>query len=221
MTVAGCPREARDEVRVLVVYCHPTRTSFCAAVLERFTSGLVAAGHSCEVADLYSEEFDPVFCASDYVQFEGGAMPPAILAEQDRVDGCDALAFVSPIWWLGLPAMLKGWFDRVWSNGWAYEFSNNPEGSLLPDRPFVFLFTAGGSRGTYAKYNYGPGLDAIWRVGMLGWCGVSESTVVILHDTGFSDEASVRHLEYAEAFGRTVFSGSQLPSQPADVTILA
>src|SRR6202043_1009245 len=138
---------------------------------------LARAGHTHEVADLYAEGFDPVFRDSDYVQFEGGRMPGEILAEQARVDRCAAIAFVSPIWWLSLPAMLKGWFDRVWSNGWAYEWAHTPEGSLLPDRPFVFLLSAAGSAQTWSRFGYGPALDATLRVGLLGWCGVGDSTV--------------------------------------------
>jgi NAD(P)H dehydrogenase (quinone) len=207
-------------MHVLVVFAHPTRSSFCGRVLDRHSKGLMAAGHTIEVADLYGEGFDPVFHASDYVQFEGGTMPDDVLAEQRRIDGCDALAFIAPVWWLGLPAMLKGWFDRVWSNGWAYEFSNNPEGSLLPDRPFVLLLTAGGSRSTYVDYRYDAALDTIVRVGVLGWCGVSESTVAVLHDTGFDSTASGSHLDYAEALGRTVFSADERPAVPDNVTVL-
>lgn len=162
-----------------------------------------------------------MFLASDYAQFEGGELPQRILDEQARVDRCDAIAFVSPIWWLGLPAMLKGWFDRVWSNGWAYAFANDPEGSLLRPRPFAFLFTAGGSRGAWSRYGYDAALDTILRVGVLGWCGVSESTIAILHDTGFAAEPSaLAHLAYAEGLGRAVFSGAPLPEAPEDVTQL-
>jgi NAD(P)H dehydrogenase (quinone) len=207
-------------MHVLVVLCHPSRSSFCGSVFDRYAVGLADAGHTFEVADLYREGFDPVFRASDYAQFEGGDMPPEILAEQARVDRCDALAFIAPVWWLGLPAMLKGWFDRVWSNGWAYEFANNPEGSLLPPRPFAFLFTAGGSRLTYLQYRYDSALDTILRVGVLGWCGVSESTIAILHDTGFDEAASRPHLDYAEELGRNAFSSPAHAGQAPNVTLL-
>jgi NAD(P)H dehydrogenase (quinone) len=190
-------------------------------VLERLEAGLAAAGSETEVADLHAERFEPVFLASDYTQFEGGRLPERLLEEQARVDRADALAFVSPIWWLGLPAMLKGWFDRVWSNGWAYEFENDPEGSLLPPRPFAFLFTAGGSRDSWRRHGYDRALDVTLREGILGWCGVSDSAVAILHDTGFAGESAAHaHLDYAEAFGRSVFDGSPLPATPADVTLL-
>ena len=100
-------------MHVLAVFCHPRRDSFSGAVLDRFAQGAREAGHSVEVADLHAEGFDPVFKAGDFIQFEGGAMPPDVLAEQARVERCDALAFVFPIWWYGMPAMFKGWLDRV------------------------------------------------------------------------------------------------------------
>ena len=190
-------------------------------MLDRLTEGLAAAGHSFEIADLHEEGFEPVFLASDYAQFEGGTLPARILEEQARVDRCDALAFVAPIWWLGLPALLKGWFDRVWSNGWAYAFENDPEGSLLRPRPFAFVFTAGGSRGSYARHGYDVALDTILRVGVLDWCGVAESTVAILHDAGFADDdASRAQLAYVAELGRSVFTGAAAPELPATVTLL-
>jgi NAD(P)H dehydrogenase (quinone) len=123
------------------------------------------AGHSHEVADLYAEGFDPVFSTEDYGQFEGKPISDDVLAEQSRVERCQALVVVSPVWWLSLPAMLKGWFDRVWSNEWAHD----PEGSLLAPRPFVFLLTAAGSAATWSRYGYGAALDASLRIGLLGW----------------------------------------------------
>jgi NAD(P)H dehydrogenase (quinone) len=135
---------------------------------------VLEAGRTYEVADLYAEKFDPVFAPDDYCQFEGGTMSEAILAEQRRVDRADAIVIISPLWWLGFPAMLKGWFDRVWSNGWAYEFENDPEGSLLRPRPFLLILTTGGSAGSFARHKYADALDVLIRDGILGWCGVSE-----------------------------------------------
>jgi NAD(P)H dehydrogenase (quinone) len=207
-------------VRVLVVFCHPVRASYCGAILDRFVAGLTASGHTYEVADLHAEAFDPVFAAEDYGQFDGQPLGPRLLTEQVRVDRADALALISPIWWLSLPAMLKGWFDRVWSNGWAYEWAHDPEGSLLPERPFVFLLTAAGSADTWRRYGYGAALDASLRVGLLGWCGAGPSTVAILHDTGF-DEAVMRlHADTAEQVGEKIFDDPASLSWPPTVTLL-
>jgi NAD(P)H dehydrogenase (quinone) len=207
-------------VHVLVVLCHPLRSSFCGEVGERFIEGLDRAGHTHELADLYRERFDPVFSAEDYGQFRGRALEPRLLEEQARVDRADAVALVSPIWWLSLPAMLKGWFDRVWSNGWAYEWEHDPEGSLLAERPFALLLTAAGSRATWDRYGYAAALDATLRVGLLGWCGAGTSTVAILHDTGFTPEAMRRHAECARAAGELMFSDPGSIAWPSTVTVL-
>jgi NAD(P)H dehydrogenase (quinone) len=207
-------------VHVLVVYCHPSRASFCGTVLDRFCDGLTRAGHSHDVADLYEEGFDPVFRSDDYRQFEGKPMADDVLAEQARVDRCEALAVVSPVWWLSLPAMLKGWFDRVWSNGWAYEWAHDPEGSLLAPRPFVFLLTAAGSAATWSRYGYGAALDATLRIGLLGWCGAEESTIAILHDTGFDPAAMEQHASCAGRLGETILDGHGDVSWPPSVTLL-
>jgi len=207
-------------VHVLLVYCHPSRGSFCGVVLEQFADGLTRVGHTHEVADLYAEGFDPVFNAGDYGQFHGRPMPGDVTAEQARVDRADAVALVSPVWWLSLPAMLKGWFDRVWSNGWAYEWAHDPEGSLLAPRPFVFVLTAAGSAATWVRYGYGAALDATLRIGLLGWCGAGSSTVAILHDTGFDEDAMLEHAEYAGRLGEAIFDGAGQVPAPGSVTVL-
>ncbi|WP_051792125.1 NAD(P)H-dependent oxidoreductase [Amycolatopsis jejuensis] len=205
---------------VLVVFCHPRDDSFGAQLLAEYTAGLAETGRTYEVADLYREKFDPVFHAGDYVQFEGGALSRRILDEQARIERADAIVIMSPLWWLGFPAMLKGWFDRVWSNGWAYEFANDPEGSLLPPRPYLILLTTGGSAGSFARRGYADGLDSLLRTGVLGWCGVSESSVVLLHDTGFHPATTREHLEFARALGSGPISDGSLTGDPARITVL-
>ena len=142
-----------------------------------------------------------MFNAGDYGQFHGrtDARRRDRRAGPGRSRGRGRV--VSPVWWLSLPAMLKGWFDRVWSNGWAYEWAHDPEGSLLAPRPFVFLLTAAGSAATWARYGYGAALDATLRIGLLGWCGAGSSTVAILHDTGFDEDAMREHGGYAGRLG--------------------
>jgi NAD(P)H dehydrogenase (quinone) len=207
-------------MHVLVVLCHPLRSSYCASLVDRFNAGLTRSGHTSEVADLHAEGFDPVFGARDFLQFEGGIMPCDVLTEQARVDRCDALAFVSPVWWLSLPALLKGWFDRVWSNGWAYEWAHDPEGSLLPRRPFAFMLTAAGSASTWKRMGYDVALETLLRVRFLGWCGVSDSTIVILHDTGFDQAAMAEHASCIEQLGEMLLDGGSV-HWPASATVMA
>lgn len=190
-------------MRVLVVYCHPRRASFSGRVLQRVVEGLVASGHEPEVADLYGEGFDPVFAPADYAQFEGGRLAEEILREQARVERNEALLLVFPIWWWSFPAMLKGWFDRVWSNGWAYEFANNPDGSLLAPRPFGLIACAASSADVYRRRGYDEMLTRQVEIGVLGFCGVSASRIVILNDVGWNEAREAVHLAHATELGRT------------------
>lgn len=214
------PDGSRSE-HILVVHCHPKSDSLGGRILASYVDGLRSAGRSHEVADLYRERFDPVFAASDYAQFDGGTLPQEILNEQARIDRADGIVIISPIWWLSFPAMLKGWFDRVWSNGWAYEFENDPEGSLLRPRPFLFLLTTGGSARTFDERGYATALDDLIRVGVLGWCGVSESAVLLLHDSGFVEETGEAHVRLARQLGSGPLVDSLLEVDPQQATLLA
>jgi NAD(P)H dehydrogenase (quinone) len=190
-------------MRVLVVYCHPRRDSFSGRVLDAVMEGMLAAGHQPEVADLYAEGFDPVFASGDYAQFEGGRLPAEILREQARIERNEALLLIFPIWWWSFPAMLKGWFDRVWSNGWAYVFDNNPDGSLLEPRPFGLIACAASSEDVYRLRGYDEMLTRQVEIGVLGFCGVSASRIVIFNDVGWDHEQEIAHLARAADLGRT------------------
>jgi NAD(P)H dehydrogenase (quinone) len=110
-------------MKVLVVYAHPNPLSFNNAVLSAFRRGLDDGGHDCEVVDLYKIDFDPRFKQEDFAQFTGGPMPEDVREQQRKVAWADAMAFISPIWWMGFPAILKGWGERVFSNGFAYRLT--------------------------------------------------------------------------------------------------
>jgi putative NADPH-quinone reductase len=112
-------------MQVLTVLCHPRRTSLTAALAERFRAGLAAAGHGGELADLYAEGFDPLMLPPDEPDWDdtGKRYSAAVLAEQARIERHEAITIVFPVWWWSVPAMLKGWIDRVWNRGWAYDES--------------------------------------------------------------------------------------------------
>ena len=118
-----------------MVFAHPRRTSFTVALLDHFVSGLLEAGPNPEIVDLYREGFNPCFGEEDFAQFkEGGVMPADVLREQARVEAADALGFVFPVWCWSFPAILKGWIDRVWSQGWAYDFRLEKTAGFLHQR---------------------------------------------------------------------------------------
>ena len=91
----------------------------------------------------------------------------------------------------------------MWSNGWAYELANNPNGSLLAPRPFGLIACAASSREVYERRGYEEMLSRQVEVGTLGFCGVSASRLVIFNDVGWDDGARERHLAEAAELGRT------------------
>ncbi|WP_050930272.1 NAD(P)H-dependent oxidoreductase [Aestuariivita boseongensis] len=137
-------------MRALVIYCHPRPDSFTAAVRDRVLDKLRAVGAEIRMQDLYAMRFDPVMSGTEHRAYENEAVNQApVAAEIADLTWCDTLIFVYPTWWYGLPAMLKGWLDRVLVPGVAF---------LMPDE---------------ANADIRPGLSHITRLGVFTTCGAS------------------------------------------------
>lgn len=137
-------------MKALVVYCHPKEGSFNAAIRDLVLAKLHAAGAEVRLRDLYAEGFQPVLTDAEWT---GYLACPDNRAPVDGhcadVEWCDTLIFVYPTWWYGLPAMLKGWLDRV----------------LLPDVAFLMPDAV--------NKTIRPGLTHIRRLGVFTTCGAS------------------------------------------------
>ena len=111
-------------MRVFIVYAHPCEDSFTRDILEQFIAGLEQAGHSYIISDLYKMNFITDMSEAEYLReanYRRETPPPAdVLAEQEKINSSDAIAFIFPLFWSDAPAKLVGWFDRVWTYGFAY-----------------------------------------------------------------------------------------------------
>ena len=109
------------EMRVHVVYAHPSPNSFTAAVHGRIIAGLAGRSHQVDDLDLYAERFEPVLTLTERdAYFEVGANLSSVERYVERLRAAEALVLCFPTWWYGMPAILKGWFDRVWLPGVAF-----------------------------------------------------------------------------------------------------
>lgn len=128
-------------MRVLIVFDHPYtraasenvphRRSFTAALTAAAERGLRTAGHEVDAIDLHEDGFDPVMSAQDLSAWRTKrAIDPHVLDYQQRVLAADHIIFAFPIWWEAMPALTKGFFDRVLTKGIVYD---EPK----PGRPFV------------------------------------------------------------------------------------
>ena len=111
-------------MKLFVVYAHPGKESFTRRVLDEFVKGALSKGHEVKISDLYQQGFDPVMSPEEYDRESRldaeRPVSPQVAAEQEKILWADAIAFVYPVWWDDVPAILKGWFDRVFTVGFAY-----------------------------------------------------------------------------------------------------
>ena len=167
-------------VNALIVYAHPEPSSFCAAMKDTAVETLRGMGAAVQVSDLYAEAFNPVAGRHDFLEPADAVrfhyqheqlsaashrrFAPDIAREQARVAEADLFLFVFPLWWGGVPAILKGWFDRVLAYGFAYaDGKRYEEGYFHGCRGMLGIstggtahrFTAGGSYGEMGQVLHG------------------------------------------------------------------
>lgn len=136
-------------MRVLVVFSHPVPDSFGAAALHRALAGLRRGGHEVRLTDLYADGFEAAMSAEERRNHQEPGVAPDLQSYADDLTWAEALVLVYPTWWSGQPAMLKGWIDRVWVAGVAWEL---PEGAnvlrplLTNIRRIVVVTTHGSSK---------------------------------------------------------------------------
>jgi NAD(P)H dehydrogenase (quinone) len=133
----------------LIVYTHPNPMSFNHAILTTVVEELQERHQDIRVRDLYALGFDPVIRQSDYEAIARGEVSEDIRVEQGHILWADIIIFIFPIFWAGLPSLLKGYIERVYSQGFAYEFTDKGMRGLLPGKKVVVINTTGGSLKQY------------------------------------------------------------------------
>lgn len=168
-------------MRLLTVFSHPVPTSYPGAVMRAFHEPFERAGHDVDVLDLHAEGFDPRFTEADHAHFWGAPVPEEIDAMHRRVEAADRLAFVFPVYWWGMPALMKGWLERVFTGGWAYQYGTGvadrgqqPLRSLLRNVPTELIGVGGSTERTYDKYGYAEAMRTQIDVGTFAYCGVTD-----------------------------------------------
>lgn len=153
----------------LIIYAHPNPDSLNHAIKEAVAAELKGLGQPFEERDLYAMGFNPVLGREE---LQGGQPPEDVRREQDHIRGADVLVFIFPIWWAGMPAMLKGYFDRVFTYGFAYTMEGNTFHGLLENKKAVLINTMGASRDEYLNEGMFKSMHKAVDEGILGFCGI-------------------------------------------------
>jgi putative NADPH-quinone reductase len=170
-------------MRVLVVYCHPVPDSFCAAVRDAAVGTLTARGWDVRLVDLYAEGFDPVLGTDERRHYHDRApTDPALAPHIENLRWAEAILFVYPTWWYGLPAMLKGWLDRVWATDVAFKLPADGGRiiSLVPHITRIGVVTTCGATWLISFLMGQPGRKTILR-GMRALCAPRSRTLYVAH----------------------------------------
>ncbi|AXK52337.1 NAD(P)H-dependent oxidoreductase [Pseudomonas protegens] len=196
-------------MHALIVVAHHDPKSLTHSLAAQIAEGLGGgSGHSFEIADLWAEGFEPRFGAADIAVHRTQVLPPAdVLAEQARIDRADALVLVYPVYWWSMPALLKGWIDRVFSNGWAFDFRADAKLEKKLGRLSVHLIgVAGADVGTYERHGYLGAMQTQIDHGIFDYCGARVLTSQLMFDSESGDVAPC--LERARALGQALFSAT-------------
>lgn len=169
---------------IQVVHCHPLDDSFSHSMFDDVCASLRGRGHEVVATDLYREGFDPVMTEKErrsYMgnAYEGGAVQPYI----DLLKKVDGFILCYPHWWFSMPAVLKGYVDRVWAPGAAFVYDAS-DNHLVPNLGNIRLFgvvTSYGSPWWFVRLAAGdPGRKAVMR-GMRPMCARDAHTFYLAH----------------------------------------
>lgn len=225
---------------VLVVYAHPEPRSLNGALKDVAVGGLRALGHDVQVSDLYAMTWKSTLDAADFQDveggdrlhitaasrraFEGGSQSADVVAEQRKLLWADAVVFQFPLWWSAPPAILKGWIDRVFGNGFGYGIGSYDgpqrarrygDGTLAGKRALVSV-TGGGHARHYSKRGIKGGIapDVLWPFmhGLLWYTGMDVLQPVTLFSAERVSEAEfATHAEMLRRRLTTLMTSPRIP----------
>ena len=195
-------------MQALIVLAHPEPRSFNGAMFETAVRALRASGHDVSTSDLYRMGFDPVSSRRnftgvqdpDYLKLqleemhasETGGFAPEVEAEIAKMEAADLMIWQFPLWWFGLPAILKGWVDRVFAMGRTYGNGHIYETGKFRGKRALLSLTTGGPAPAYARGGFNGDLDAILRPvqrGMLNFLGFSVLAPQVTYGPARADQA--------------------------------
>jgi NAD(P)H dehydrogenase (quinone) len=154
----------------LIIYSHYSPFSFNCAIKDLLKEEASKLGVSTVLRDLYHMQFNPILDNKDICEFNKGNIPKDVLCEQKYILEADIIIFVFPVWWNSFPAMIKGYLDRVFSRGFAYDY--NEEGGIIPllkEKRVVTFNTLGGK----PKSDYINAFSSILDMGIFDFCGLN------------------------------------------------
>jgi len=163
-------------VKYLIVYAHPYEKSFNHAILEALTKTLENKKYTYEIIDLYADKFNPAYDAVELsLFFAGKTADPLVTKYQEMIKKADHLVFVFPVWWNDLPAIVKGFIDKVMKKDFAYIFTANGLEGTLTFIKKAYIFTTASSTQWFIESFAGDAIKKTFMQATLKQIGIVDS----------------------------------------------
>lgn len=161
-------------MKTLIVVAHPNPQSFNKnGILKTVVEELTSKNHQIVVRDLYELNFNPILSGADFAEFQVGKTPADIKTEQDHISWATNIVLIYPVWWIGRPAMMQGYFDRVFGFNFAFTVDQNGARGLLKNEKALVINTAGTPEFVYDGWPDSKQLiSRPIAEGVLGYCGI-------------------------------------------------
>lgn len=222
-------RATGNPMNVLIVFAHPENNSFNGALRDVAIETLGAIGYSVEVSDLYAINFNATAGSADFtgtrsdsarlsiareqtLAMENGTIAPDIAAEQAKIRKADLMILQFPMWWFGMPAILKGWADRVFARGFAYLPGRKYDTGMMNGKLAMLSVTTGTSADTYAPDGIdGDILSVLWPIhnGLLRYTGFEVLSPNVAYMPGQIDD--IGRAEQLNAYRRRLLAIDEMP----------
>lgn len=159
-------------MKYLIIYAHPNESSLNNHLLKNVIDSLQKEQQEIEIRDLYKIQFNPVLSFADMEGQRMGKVDATVQREQEYISWADHLVFIYPIWWTGMPAIIKGYIDRVFSYGFAYRYDQGVQKGLLTGKMVTIINTQGKSKAEYESIGMDKALSLTSDKGIFTYCGL-------------------------------------------------
>lgn len=177
----------------LIIYAHPNPKSLNASFKTEIFNYLTKKGNKVIIRDLYQNQFNPVLSLEDLNGQRQGEVAGDVRQEQEFITWADIITFIHPIWWTGLPAILKGYIDRVFSYGFAYRYDKGIQKGLLKEKQAVIINTQGKSAEEYWESGMDKALSLTSNEGIYRYCGLEIKHHFFFAEAERADAEKIEH----------------------------
>ncbi|MDF2477314.1 MAG: NAD(P)H-dependent oxidoreductase [Sphingobacterium sp.] len=160
------------QMKHLIIYAHPNDRSLNNHFKQIVQDTLKQNGQKVIVRDLYQLNFNPVLSHGDMNGQRQGIVDEEVKREQEYIVWSDAITFIYPIWWTGMPAIMKGYIDRVFSYGFAYRYDDGIQKGMLAGKSAYIINSHGKSNLEYQKIGMDKALQLTSDLGIYSYCGL-------------------------------------------------